>query len=115
MIKWRDIVTNNPAWLAKMAGATKYDKSADQNIKIANRLRKNEVEPFYDYKENAKEITDFDEVQKILINKNLWDKMTMDLYITNLTVAQIEKLNTLSSLQKAMFIGEECVKVNVTQ
>ena len=116
--KWLVIQKNNKDRLAKMAWVQKYDggiNHGEQNTTIANRLRKNDVVPFYDSAKNEKQIKNFDEVQNILKNKNLWDQRTMEFYIKNLNDDQIKMLNKLSPLQKALFIAEECKKVDITQ
>ena len=115
---WKNIIKDNQDWLAKMAWVTKYDGAVNngvQNITIANRLRKNDVERFYDYPTNAKKINNFDEVQKIIKNKNLSNEKTMEFYISNLNDSQIQTLNGLSTLQKALFIAEECKNVDTNQ
>ena len=106
---------NNDAWLAKMAGTTKFSGTADENIKIANRLRANDVKPFYDYKTNAAKIDNFDEMQKINASKNLLDQQTMQYYIANLDDDQIAALNNLSPTQRLLFIAEESAKIENIQ
>lgn len=118
LIKRRDIVKNNQIWLAKMAWVAVYDgkvNNGKQNIIIADKLRNNDVKPFYDYETNAKKIDDFDEVKIIVKNKNLLQQRDMEFYIANLSDKQIAQLNMLSPLQKAFFISEECAKVDITQ
>lgn len=112
---WKNIVKNNDAWLAKMAGTTKFSGTADENIKIANRLRANDVKPFYDYKTNAAKIDNFDEMQKINASKNLLDQQTMQYYIANLDDDQIAALNNLSPTQRLLFIAEESAKIENIQ
>jgi len=113
-----NIKKNNPQWLAKMAWVPVYSWSKDngkQNITIANRLRKNDVVPFYDYTTNANKITDFAEIQKINAQQNLLSQERMQKYIANLNDDQIKKINTLTPIQKLLFMTEEVQKISETQ
>jgi hypothetical protein len=89
--------------------------NGEQNGIIADKLRSNTVLPFYDYAENAEKIDNFDDVKKIITNKNLLKQRTMEFYIANLNNDQIGKLNMLSPMQKAFFIAGECERVDVGQ
>jgi len=115
---WKKTQKENPDRLAEMAWVSTYNGSIDngkQNIIIANRLRKNDVVPFYDYQKNATKIDNFNEVQKMYQSKNLSDLATLQYYITNLDDSQIAILNALSVEQRALFIVEQCQNVDRTQ
>lgn len=99
-----------------MAGVTVYNSSvAKQNIEIANRLRKNDVESFYNYKDNAAKIDNFDEMMKVNASTNLLDQQTMEYYISNLNDEQLSALNTLPPMQRLLFIAEECKNIETVQ
>lgn len=99
-----------------MAGVVKYDKTvAKQNTDIADRLRINHVESFYNYKDNAAKIDNFDEMMKVNASKNLLDQQTMEYYISNLNDEQLKALNTLPPTQRLFFIAEECKNIENVQ
>ncbi len=113
---WKKITKDNKDRLAKMAKVPTFTWSAEQNITIAERLRKNDVEPFYDYQKNADKIKDFEEVKRLYQIQNISEQQTFEAYIANMHSSDIDILNTLSSpWQKAVFLRQQSQEVEKTQ